>query len=1228
MSESIDGSAGGPLAAAGAGAKALLYSIDWATHDLGDPADWPITLQSYLHLILAARQPMFIAWGPHLTFLYNDAYAPILGKKHPAAMGRPFPHVWSDIWEQIGPIVERTLAGEGSWYENLLIPMQRKGYLEEAWFSFSYTPIYDGSEIVGMICAATETTETVLAARTHQFHLDLEAQLRELSDPADIIATAQRALGEYLQVSRVGYGEVEESERYFTTANNWTNGSVGHHNGTHDLAGFGPEVHAALKRGDALVVRDVTTDPRTATPEIIAAFSAIEMATAITASLIKNERMIAALYVHDHRPRNWSDEQVKLVQDVAERTWSAVERARAQAAQKSAEQRIADVLESMGEAFLLLDADFRIVEINPEGLRSDGRSRGEVLGRSHWEVWPGSEETELGRAYKQAFASQQPASLEHCYEWPDGRMAWFEIRAYPATDGLALFYRDITQQRAVRDALRASEERLRDITDAVPILLSYVDAEQRFRFVNKPYETWFNRPREQLLGARLVDVMGEEVFSARRPYVERALAGETVHYDIDMPRPEGAVHTTILHIPHRNEEGEVDGFYAVVQDISDRKRTEDALRQSEDRFRKLTELSPAIVWFGNQDGTLSYINERWSEFSGQALDEALPDGWIEIIHPEDRDALLATWNNARQRGDLYEIEARLRRRDGSYRWFLIRAQPIVSEVDGQVSWLGLNADINDMVAAREELSRSRSALEDANRELHANVQARTRDHDRLWRISQELMLVADYEGIITSVNPTAKRLLNWDEHEMVGRSIAEFIHPEDIASTAAEVGKLGQGQTTLAFENRYRHRDGSYRTLSWTAVPYEEHIHAVARDVTDEKDAREALRQTEEALRQAQKMEAVGQLTGGIAHDFNNLLQGIVGSLDIAQRRIAQGRTGEVDRFLSAATTTANRAAALTHRLLAFSRRQPLDPRPVKSNHLVSQMEDLLRRTMGENIELEMVLAGGLWTTRCDPHQLESAILNLAINARDAMPMGGKLTIETCNAHLDNAYAARDREVKPGQYVCICVTDTGTGMSADTIAKAFEPFFTTKPIGQGTGLGLSMIYGFARQSEGYAKIYSEVGTGTTVKLYLPRFYGEGEDAEDLPLLTEEHQSHAGETVLVIEDESVVRDLVVEVLTELGYTAIEASEGPSGLAILQSKRKIDLLITDIGLPGLNGRQVADAARQQRPELRILFMTGYAENATLASGFLEPGMQMITKPFPMETLASRIREMIEG
>ena len=384
----------------------------------------------------------------------------------------------------------------------------------------------------------------------------------------------------------------------------------------------------------------------------------------------------------------------------------------------------------------------------------------------------------------------------------------------------------------------------------------------------------------------------------------------------------------------------------------------------------------------------------------------------------------------------------------------------------------------------------------------------------------------------------------------------------------------------------------------------------------------------EASLRQAQKMEAVGQLTGGLAHDFNNLLAGISGSLEFTKSRLAQGKIDAVDRYITAAQNAVKRAAALTHRLLAFSRRQTLDPKPTNINRLVTDLEDLVRRTVGPSINIEVVGAAGLWTTLVDQNQLENALLNLCINARDAMSEGGRLTIETANKWLDDR-AAKERELEPGQYVSLCVTDTGTGMTPDLISRIFDPFFTTKPLGEGTGLGLSMIYGFARQSGGQIRVYSELGKGTTMCLYLPRHDEELGNEEVMNFDKSIEHTGAGEVVMVIDDEPLIRMLIAEVLEDGGYSAIEASDGPAGLRVLQSATKIDLLITDVGLPGgMNGRQVADAARETRPDLKVLFVTGYAENAVLGNGQLAKGMQVIAKPFAMDVLATKIREMIES
>ena len=396
-------------------------------------------------------------------------------------------------------------------------------------------------------------------------------------------------------------------------------------------------------------------------------------------------------------------------------------------------------------------------------------------------------------------------------------------------------------------------------------------------------------------------------------------------------------------------------------------------------------------------------------------------------------------------------------------------------------------------------------------------------------------------------------------------------------------------------------------------------------DVTDRLREQQRLTEAEEALRQAQKMEAVGQLTGGLAHDFNNLLAGIAGAFEMIGVRLSQGRASDVEKYLSAGQGASRRAAALTHRLLAFSRRQTLSPKPVDINRLMTELVDMVRRTVGPAIDVETVAAGGLWLTLVDANQLENAILNLCINARDAMPDGGRITIETSNRWLDHR-AASERGLDPGQYVALCVSDTGTGIEKDLLQRVFDPFFTTKPIGEGTGLGLSMVYGFARQSHGQVRIYSEVGQGTMVCIYLPRQHGE-EDFAPVAQAIPEASTGSGERILVVDDEPTVRMLVVDTLEERGYRCVEAGDGPAGLNYLQSGGHFDLLITDVGLPGgLNGRQVADAARLINPDLKVLFITGYAENAVLNHGHIEHGMEVVTKPFSVDDLAGRVERLL--
>ncbi len=495
--------------------------------------------------------------------------------------------------------------------------------------------------------------------------------------------------------------------------------------------------------------------------------------------------------------------------------------------------------------------------------------------------------------------------------------------------------------------------------------------------------------------------------------------------------------------------------------------------------------------------------------------------------------------------------------------------------------------------------------------------------DRLFAMTRDLFGVATFEGELKTINPAWAAVLDRTHEELTSRPFADIIHPDDLATTAEVVETLMRGEPVHQFHVRLLKADGTPIAFAWSAVPDAMPgtgiFYTVGRDITEDQNR-------EEMLRQSQKMEAVGQLTGGLAHDFNNLLTGMMGNLELLQMRVARGRTDDLDRFISAAQGAGRRAASLTQRLLAFSRRQTLDPKPTDVHRLIHGMEDLLTRTVGLETAVVVADVADLWPAMIDAAQLESALLNLTINARDAMPSGGRITIEAGNKHLDQRVALQ-HDMDPGDYLSICVTDTGTGMEPQVIERVFEPFFTTKPIGQGTGLGLSMVYGFARQSGGQVRIYSEVGMGTTVCIYLPRYHGE--PVNDAPDGSPSGQIKAGgETVLVVDDEATIRHLIDEVLDEQGYTVIGAGDGAAGIKVLQSGARIDLLITDVGLPnGMNGRQVADAARSLRPGLKVLFITGYAENAAVGNGYLEPGMELLTKPFTIEALSMKVADILK-
>ena len=573
------------------------------------------------------------------------------------------------------------------------------------------------------------------------------------------------------------------------------------------------------------------------------------------------------------------------------------------------------------------------------------------------------------------------------------------------------------------------------------------------------------------------------------------------------------------------------------------------------------------------------------------------------------------------------------------RTILLRSRP---KNEAVVSFAALNQKIADLSREVRGRRRAESGLRELNDSLEQRIEVRSQEirdvFSRLYESERQFrnlvesvtdyaIFMLDQNGFVTTWNAGAERIKGYTSDEIIGQHFSIFYAeddrrngvPEQVLATTRRTGRI-------AMDGWRVRKSGD---LFWASVIINE-IHdeegraagfaKVTRDLTER-------RTMEEQLRQVQKMEAIGQLTGGIAHDFNNLLTVISGNIETVQRRMSRTDPG-LYRYLEAAARAVERASTLTHRLLAYSRRQPLEPKPVELNRLIMGMSDLLGRTIGAHITIETVLAGGLWQVSADSNQVENAILNLAVNARDAMPDGGKLTLETANSHLDEAYARINAEVIPGQYAMLAVSDTGIGMTPDVVEKAFEPFFTTKALGEGTGLGLSQVYGFIKQSGGHIKIYSELGEGTTVRLYLPRLHERPPVVQEDAPVVQPPPLGGQETILVVEDNDEVRAYTTDILRELGYEVFEATEGDTALSLIASEPRIKLLFTDVGLPGpFNGRQIADEARKLRSDLKILFTTGYAQNAIIHQGRLDPGVQLIVKPFNFASLAAKIRQIFD-
>ena len=691
-------------------------------------------------------------------------------------------------------------------------------------------------------------------------------------------------------------------------------------------------------------------------------------------------------------------------------------------------------------------------------------------------------------------------------------------------DGVLCTVLENTDKVRALEALEQSRLELSRLTNALPILVGYVDCNYVYKFANDGYLEWFGRSADEVIGHSVPDIVGEEFFAARKPYLDRALNGESIVSDTVIRRPDGTTRAAeIRYMPRYVADGSVDGIYVLIIDIEDRKRSEQEILISNNRFRAAVEAVHGVLWTNSADGRMLGEQPAWAALTGQTAEEYQGFGWADAVHPDDRQGSVDSWNKAVAEKSTYIWEHRVRRHDGVYRTFAIRGVPIFDKNGAIAEWVGVHTDITEQRQAEDTLKEHASNLE---REIRHRIRA----EEQLRQLN---------EGLEARV-----------EAEMAER------------------------------------------------------------------------RQAEKALLQSQKMESIGQLTGGVAHDFNNLLQVIAGNLQLLSKDVIGNERAE--RRLENALAGVHRGAKLASQLLAFGRRQALEPRVINISRFVTGMDDLLRRSLGEAIEVEVITSGGLWNTYADPNQVENALLNLAINARDAMEGHGKLTIEVGNAVLDRDYARKHSEVSPGQYVMLAVTDTGSGMSPEVLEKVFEPFFSTKPEGKGTGLGLSMVYGFAKQSSGHVNIYSEVGQGTTVKMYLPRSAAD----EDREVVMPTGPIEGGtETILVVEDDEEVRNTVVETLGDLGYRVLTARDAQAGLTVVESGIPIDVIFTDVVMPGpLKSREMARRAQERLPNLAVLFTSGYTENSIVHGGKLDAGVELLSKPYTREALARRIRHVI--
>ncbi|HEV2081912.1 MAG TPA: GAF domain-containing protein [Brevundimonas sp.] len=1258
---------------------------DWSGTPLGAMRDWPQSLRTLVGLMVSSPSPQALLWGPGGTLLYNDAYALFAGSRHPHLLGRPHAQAWPEIADFNESNLRRALAGEAWSLRDVELTLDRGAGLEPAWLDVDYVPARDDDATPqGFIAFVNETTER----RRAQLRADTERDrqrdmLRQMPGFAAVLVGPDHCFDwfndAYQEISggraregatvREIFPELESQgffsllDRVYETGEPFVARAI-----PVDLAGRGPRrlnfVYEAV-RDESGAISGIfvggydVTDMLEATAALgesetryQALFQSTETGFCIIELKFEGDRAVDYRIVEGNqayeRMTGLHGSTGKWVSQIApglERHWFDLYGDVARTGTPARFEQEAAIFGKWYDvqALRIGERDQNRVAIlfNDVTQQRQAQTRHRVLLELNDAVRDLTDAEEIAHASSRILAEALNVS----------RVGYGVMDTEAETITIARDW-NAPGVKSIAGVIR-----FRDFGDYIENLAKgevvvFADAA--------------DDPRVTDGGAAL------DTISAR------AL--------INLPLMEQGKVVALLFVNNATPRAWTDEDVALVREVaervragSERARTAAALKESEGRLRFLDDLTTAAQSAIDPEEILSILTRMTARHLG-----VTNCAYADMDPDQDGFTIRGDWAAPGTPSIVghYSLAdfGRLAVQElGAGRPLIINdnLREIAPEEAATFQAIGVSATIcMPLVKEGRLLALMAVHHKDPHVWTHAELATIREVTTRCWahieRVRDEIALAeseARYRALFEAMDegfciiefvdgPRGEfddyvHVLANDAYvtnagipDVVGQHVRDMVpdEAEEWIDLYREVLVTGR---SIRFEKELEATGRWLELAAFRVEPVERRQVAVLfKDLTARKLAERALEDlnttleervdartrelasAHEALRQSQKMEAVGQLTGGIAHDFNNLLAGISGSLELLGKRLSEGRLNGMERYIEAAQASAQRAAALTQRLLAFSRRQTLDPKPTDVNRLIAGMEDLIRRSVGPVVDVEVVQAGGLWATRVDQSQLENALLNLCINGRDAMaPKGGRLTIETANKWLDERHA-RERDLAPGQYISLCVTDTGSGMSPEVIERIFDPFFTTKPIGQGTGLGLSMIHGFVRQSGGQVRVYSEVGSGTTMCLYLPRFAGEAPEEDPVQVALAGAPGH-GETVLVIDDEPTVRMLVLEVLREQGYAAIEAADGPTGLAILQSDVRIDLLITDVGLPGgLNGRQVADAARETRPDLKVLFITGYAENAAVGNGLLAHNMQVLTKPFVMADLAAKVTEMIDG